>query len=90
MFLLVVSYWQPRSDHLFPEFARTGGIEGIVEQRTNLRRLRFKLFDNLLYVIAVARKGWLQIINVPRQNGADNVHRDRPFAGLVSRLKRQG
>jgi transposase InsO family protein len=58
---------QPCGQHPVAQFCGASQIECVTEQRFNLGRLGVKLLDQIFDAVAMARQGWFQIIQLPRQ-----------------------
>lgn len=80
---------QPCCQHLVAQLSGAGRIERIAEQRLDLGVLGVKLLDQILDAVAMAREGWLQIIQLPRQHGFHQLRRNGFLAGQVAGFQGQ-
>ncbi|RMN75496.1 hypothetical protein ALQ52_200093 [Pseudomonas cannabina pv. alisalensis] len=60
---------QPRGQHPVAQFCGASRIECVTEQRFDLGGSGVELLDQILDAVAMARQGWFQIIQLPRQHG---------------------
>jgi hypothetical protein len=72
------------------DLARAGGLELAAEQGLDVGRLGAGELGDDANVIAVPPQPWLELIELRRQNGLDQLRSDRPLADLEALFRERG